>query len=155
MHLRLGSKGRLISALVLSWGLVLAGSSSVLGNTLWVNDDDPNGGIYLPPGQNCTNPGFPTIQSAVTAAAPGDRINVCPGIYLEQVRIPSGKNNLELRSVVHWQAIIKAPPVMMPDPLTIPAFTIVRIAGAQNVTVLAFTITGPGPGPCGTLHFGV
>jgi len=36
-----------------------------------------------------------------------------------------------------------------------PLYTIVRIAGAQNITILAFTITGPGPGPCGSLHYGV
>jgi parallel beta-helix repeat protein len=71
------------------------------------------------------------------------------------VRIPSGKDNIELRSVVHWQAVIKAPPVMTVDSMTSPTFTIVRIAGAKNVTLLAFTITGPGPGPCGSLHFGV
>jgi parallel beta-helix repeat protein len=34
-------------------------------------------------------------------------------------------------------------------------FSIVRITMAQNVSIVGFTITGPGPGPCGTLHYGV
>lgn len=138
-------------ALVLSLVLFLAASTSALAATHWVDDD---GGVGVPPGQNCTQPGYVSIQAAVTAAAPGDRINVCPGIYQEQVRIPSGKDNIELRSVVHWRAVIKAPLAMMPD---VPAasFSIVRVSGAQNVTLLAFTITGPGPGACGSLHYGV
>lgn len=153
MRGRLLSRSAFVPALVLGAGFVLAASDPALGATHWVNDDDPNGGLYILPGTSCTNPGYPTIQSAVTAAAPGDRINVCPGTYLEQVTVPMGKDNLELRSVGHWQAVIKAPPVMMPDPFG--SFTIVRIGGAQNVTLLAFTITGPGPAPCGSLHFGV
>src|SRR5437773_10769597 len=34
-------------------------------------------------------------------------------------------------------------------------FTILHVEGAQNITILAFTITGPGPGYCGSLHYGV
>src|SRR5437773_3433137 len=34
-------------------------------------------------------------------------------------------------------------------------FTILHVEGAQNITILAFTITGPGPGFCGSLHYGV
>ena len=122
--------------------------------TLWVNRDDPNGFPYMPPGNGCNNPGYPTIQSAVNAAEPGDHINVCPGLYPEQVIIPAGKDRLRLKSVRRWEAVIQAPPVMMPDP-GVPAFTIVRVDGARDVTIFAFTITGPGPGGCASLHYGV
>ena len=122
-------------------------------NTLWVNDDDPNGGLYAPGGTSCNDPGYPTIQSAVTAATPGDRINVCAGTYAEQVTVPTGKDGIQLRSVERWQAVIKAPAVMVAGPGG--TFTILRITGARNVTTSGFTITGPGPGPCGTLHYGV
>jgi parallel beta-helix repeat protein len=118
----------------------------------WVNDDDPNGGLYVPRGTSCNNPGYPTIQSAVNAAAPGDRINVCKGLYQEQVSFPSGKDNIRLISVAGWQAVIKAPLVMVAG---LGGFSIVRITSAQNVTILGFTITGPGPGPCASLHYGV
>src|SRR5438094_8598369 len=113
--------------------------------THWVNDD----GVPVPPGTSCNNPGYSTVQAAVDAAAPGDRINVCPGTYEEQVTIPSGTDNIQLRSVGRWQAVIKAPP-MMADPKAI-----VRVNGAHNVTILAFTITGPGGSGCNSLRYGV
>ena len=118
-------------------------------NTIWVNDDDPNGGGYAAPGTSCDDPGYPTVQTAVTAAAAGDRINVCPGTYVEQVTIPAGKDNIRLRSVERWQAFITAPAVM-----TAPK-AIVRVNGARNVTISAFTITGPGGGACDALEYGV
>jgi len=121
--------------------------------TRWVNDDDPNGGDYVPLGTSCRNPGYPTIQSAVDAAAPGDLIKVCPGTYTEQVSIPAGKDNLRLVSTSRWQAVIKAPSTMTPGPAG--TYSLVRISGSQNVMLLAFTITGPGPGTCESLHYGI
>lgn len=146
-----------VSASTLMVGFLLAISTAALANpsTRWVNDDDPNGGGYAPPGTSCNNPGYQTVQAAVNAAAPGDHINVCPGTYAEQVTIPAGKDNIRLRSTRQWEAVIKAPTFMVPDPFLVLAFTIVRVASAQNVTILGFTITGPGPGGCGSLHYGV
>jgi parallel beta-helix repeat protein len=117
--------------------------------TRWVNAVDPNGPPYSSPGTSCNNPGYPTIQAAVTDASSGDRINVCPGTYTEQVTIPAGKDNLRLRSTKQWEAVIKAPAVML-----FPK-AIVRVSGALNATILAFTITGPGGGPCDALEYGV
>jgi parallel beta-helix repeat protein len=120
----------------------LAGS-----NTLWVNDD----GVPMPTtGSSCNNPNYSTIQGAVNNASAGYRINVCPGTYIEQVTIPAGTDNLRLRSVKRWEAIIKAPPVM-PDLYK----AIVRVNGATGVEILAFTITGPGGGGCNSLRYGV
>lgn len=127
-------------------GLMVLGAQRATAATTWLVDDD-----HL----DCPAAQFTSIQSAVSAAAPGDHINVCPGTYAEQVIIGAGKDNIRLRSIRRWQAVIKAPAVMVPDPFPNPAFTIVRVAGAQNVSILAFTITGPGPGGCGSLHFGV
>ena len=39
---------------------------------------------------------YPTIQSAVTAAGPGDTINVAAGTYNENVVIPAGKDDLRI-----------------------------------------------------------
>ena len=140
-HLRLG----LSLALVL--GALLAGSNVALANgtTRWVNG---SGTVFMPPGTSCNQPGYLTIQLAVNAAAPYDRINVCPGTYTEQVTIPAGKNNIQLRSVKQWRAVIKAP---QPSPAAMNA--IVEVSTSQNVTILAFTITGPGM-LC-TLQYGV
>lgn len=146
------SIGRILALAFL--GLMVTGVQAV-ASTRWVNDDDPNGPPYLPPGTSCNNPGYATVQAAVNAAAAGDHINVCPGTYTEQVTIGPGKDNIRLRSTRQWEAVIKAPAVMMADPFMNLAFTIVRVAGAQNVTILGFTITGPGPGACGSLHYGV
>jgi len=52
-----------------------------------VNGDDPNGGAF-PPWDELPTICLPTVQDAVDAAVSGDRINVCPGLYTEQVTIP-------------------------------------------------------------------
>ena len=136
---------------MLACAFLAASSTSVsAATTHWVNDDDPNGGTFVPPGRSCDDPGYPTIQSAVDAAAPGDRINVCPGSYTEEVTIPPGKDNILLRSVQLWAAVIKAPPVMFG-----PTKSIVRVNGARAVTIRAFTISGPGGSPCDSLRYGV
>jgi parallel beta-helix repeat protein len=98
---------------------------------------------------DCPNAQFTSIQPAVSAAGPGDKIKVCRGLYLEQVTIPAGKDGLTLYSVPDLQAVIKAPPAML-DPKAI-----VRVNGAQNVTIRHFTITGPGGGGCDSIRWGV
>jgi hypothetical protein len=100
-------------------------------------------------GLDCPNFQYMTIQAAVDAAVPGDKIKVCAGIYMEQVTIPAGKDNLTLFSAPDLQAVIKAPLVMI-EPKAI-----VRVNGAQNVTIRHFTITGPGVGICASIRYGV
>ncbi len=120
--------------LLLCTGVLVFGSQVVSAATLTVG---------------CTGSTYPTIQAAVTAANPGDTIVVCPGTYTEQVTIPVGKNNLTLRSRTPLAAIIKAPAAMLSPK------AIVRVNGASNVSILAFTIAGPGGGPCDSLEYGV
>jgi hypothetical protein len=110
-----------------------------VGVTHWVNDD---AATYAPPGTSCTNAGYSTIQSAVTAATAGDTINVCPGTYPEQVSVETpAKSNLVIRSVVPLAATIKAPPVM-----ELVHGDLVRIdQGARNVTLKNFVVSGPLP----------
>lgn len=78
--------------------LVLSSAGQVLAQpaTRWVNDNDPNGGGYAPPGTSCEDPGYSTISAAVVAASPGDTINVCPGTYTENVTI--NKSTLTIKS---------------------------------------------------------
>jgi hypothetical protein len=108
--------------------------------THWVNDNDPNGGFYVPRGTSCNNPGYQRIQAAVNAAAAGDVINVCPGTYEEQVVVATAlKSNLTIRSVSPLQAIINAPAIMVePGDL-------VTIDQSRNVTLRDFVISGPFP----------
>jgi hypothetical protein len=63
--------------------LLVAMSATATATIHWVNDDDPNGPPYAPPGTSCSDPGYATIQDAINAASPGDTIQVCDGLYLE------------------------------------------------------------------------
>ncbi|HXM35588.1 MAG TPA: right-handed parallel beta-helix repeat-containing protein [Pyrinomonadaceae bacterium] len=121
----------MLTLFVSIWGL---GVKQVNGATLTVG---------------CSGSTYPTIQSAVTAANPGDTIVVCPGTYVEQVTVPAGKNNLTLRSQSPLAAVIKAPAVMLAPK------AIVRVNGARSVTIRAFTITGPGGFGCDSLEYGI
>jgi hypothetical protein len=114
-------------------------SSSSSGNMLIVDDDHAD----------CPNAQFTSIQAAVDAAQPGSKIKVCRGTYNEQVTIPAGKDGLTLFSEGYLQAVIRAP-LVMTEPKAI-----VRIAGAHNVTLRHFTITGPGGGACDSIRYGV
>src|SRR5436190_4264019 len=97
----------------------------------------------------CKGAQYPTIQSAVTASAPGTEIVGCAGTYVKQVSIPATKNNLTLRSEKPLAAIIQAPALMTGNK------AIVNVVGAQNVSIRGFTITGPGGGICDSIRYGV
>ena len=93
---------------------------------------------------------YTTIQAAVDAAEASngaDTIRVFPGTYTEQVTI-TDDDKLTLKSVVPLAAVIKAP-----ADLDAPN-AIVHVAGADDVTLAGFTITGPG-GTAGDLDVGV
>jgi hypothetical protein len=107
-------------------------------NTLAVDDD----AMATPKNCDASTAASSTIQGAVTAASAGDTIVVCPGTYVEQVTVPSGKDKLTLYSSVRRGAIIKAPSTSNADyNLTRP--DIVRVEGAKSVTFSRFTISGP------------
>jgi len=65
---------------------VLSASSAAAGQPLVVDDDRAE----------CPDAGFTSIQEAVTAAAPGDRIVVCAGTYHEQVDVST--NDLRIQA---------------------------------------------------------
>src|SRR5579862_9344627 len=107
-----------------------------------------------PPAMNltvgaCPHSNYATIQAAVDAAAPGAKITVCPGTYVEQVTIPAGKDNLTLQSQNPLTAIIEAPATMTSSK------TVVEITGSHNVDLAKFTIEGPGSTGCDSLEYGV
>jgi len=66
-------------------GVLMYGGNPVLAAVLLVDDDKVQ----------CPLATFTSIQAAVTVAAAGDTINVCPGNYTA-VTIPAGKNGLIL-----------------------------------------------------------
>jgi parallel beta-helix repeat protein len=92
---------------------------------------------------------FHMIQAAVNAAHPGDKILVDPGTYQEQITIPAADNGLSLVSLRPLSAIIKAPSAMTGNK------SIVDVAGAHEVLIAGFTITGPGATGAGGIGFGI
>jgi parallel beta-helix repeat protein len=87
---------------------------------------------------DCPNANYTTIQSAVNASGPGDKIKVCPGVYPEQVRIIGPNHDgLTLESLQPLAAIIQWP--------TVESFplALVDINDADRVTLRKFTIRGP------------
>lgn len=125
-----------IALAALAAALVMAAPASA---ATWIVDDN---------GLDCLDANQVSIQAAVTAAAPGDNIKVCAGVYNEEVDVT--KPGLKLYSTPKRAAIIKAPP-------TIAASSdkaIVNIS-ADGVSLERFTVAGPGPGPCDTLRYGV
>jgi parallel beta-helix repeat protein len=120
-------RGLLIAAFMI--GIALTVPPPATAVTLLVDDD----------AAQCPTAQWRSIQEAVTAAAAGDTIEVCPGTYAEQVRIDPDKNGLTLRATMPRAATIQAPPA----PANFGALPIVLVDGARNVTLDGFVIQGP------------
>ena len=76
--------------------------------------------------------GYSSIQDAVDAASPGDKIRVLPGTYNESVTID--KDNLDIKATHNLGAIV--------NPVSLANF-IFFVDGAKNVKIEGFTISGP------------
>jgi len=88
----------------------------------------------------CPNAGFTHIQDAIDAAAPGDEIHICKGIYLEQVAIRKS-----LRIVADNGAILM-PSTMQANTTSLfdaaPIATALLVAGTTGVTISGLTVDG-------------
>ena len=105
-------------------------SSSSSPHTFFVDNTPLNG--------DCPPASYPTIQAAVNASGPNDKVKVCPGTYPEQVRIVGPNHNgLKLESLKPLQAIIQWPTVES-SPLALVYFNDV-----EGVTFRGFTAKGP------------
>jgi parallel beta-helix repeat protein len=111
---------------------------------------------YVDPAGNDANDGtlaspLLTIQAAVNQVAPNGTVHVAAGTYVEQIQVTK---SLALEGAGAGLTIIKAPasiPVAA-DPNSI----IVKISGAGvNAEISGFTVSGPGPGGCGTIGYGI
>src|SRR5438094_549278 len=96
---------------------------------------------------------FPTIQSAVDAAAPGATIQILAGTYTEQVRIAK---SLTIAGAGMDATVIKAPAALQRDNKT-KETNIVDISGGASVSMSRLTVAGPGSGTCkkGALSAGI
>ena len=112
--------------------LVLSSSRPALAVDLFVDDD----------GVECPDAGFTTIQDAVDAAAPGDRIRVCPGTYDEQISITKP---LRIVGPLNDSAVVQ--PLGMTANTTngvdgTPIAAVVLVRGTTGVIIRRLTIDG-------------
>jgi hypothetical protein len=87
---------------------------------------------------------FPTIQSAVEAASPGDTIVLAAGTFNEQVVITK---NLTLRGAGAGSTTIKAPRTLVAGPFG-DRREIVTIMSGAKVSMSNLSVAGPGTEPC-------
>ena len=115
---------------------------------------------------------FPTIQAALDLASPGDKIDVLPGTYVEQLLITK---NVTLEGAGAEATFIQAPATLVPFagslpgvvinpleqevldalgvPLTpVPLTAIVHVTLGAVVEMSGFTVKGPIPGMCDVAH---
>ncbi len=93
-----------------------------------------------------------TIQQEIDHATAGDTVLVNEGTYVEQVTV--NKDLTLLGEDGKAVTFIKAP-ASLPNTSTQDSI-IVKITGAGvQVDISEFTVTGPGPGGCGTIAYGI
>jgi Right handed beta helix region len=95
---------------------------------------------------------YTTIQSAIDAAGPADRIQVMAGIYVEQLRIDK---DVTIVGAGMDATIIRAPQVLKRNKLR--ETSIVEIFDGAVVSMSRLTVAGPGYGTCkkGALEAGI
>jgi len=92
---------------------------------------------------NASVPAFNSIQAAINAAAAGDTIFVCPGIYDEQIIVTT--NDLTIRGAGTGLTVVQPSHVTkntVRPGTTFPVMPIVLIDGASGVTIANLTIDG-------------
>ena len=150
---------------VLPYAGVAQGTS---GTVLYVALTPSGSGV---PGGSCSAPGFNTVSGAVAYAennvinGPESRVEVCPGTYAGQVVITKSLDIVGTSA--RNPPVIQAPSTpLAPDPLCVtyasspgcsPAITdIVDISGPKvSVGMTDVVVSGPGPGGCWSIEFGI
>ena len=111
---------RVITLIAVFAATLLLAAPAAAGTTVWVVDNDR---------ADCQKADFTTIQAAVTAAAPGDTILVCAGIYHERVSITTSEITLRAKGA--------------PGAVTVDADHLghgILLSGAHGVTIEGFTV---------------
>lgn len=110
---------------------------------------------------DCPSAGFTSIQSAVTAAAPGDTVSICPGTYQEAAA--TGGSGIQVNKALTIKGAgsdlvtIRPPTGITPsNPQSVrDAFGNVISVTAGPTTISGVTVDASNPGGSGTVDAGV
>jgi hypothetical protein len=127
---------------LLAAGLVATPTTYAAGGTTRMVDDDGHAAVGDCAGHASVRK---SIQKAVDDSADHDTILVCPGTYEEQVTV-LGRNDLTIRSVVPFKAVILTPQVLDSG-----APYLVGIGLSRNDTLQGFTLVARTAAPCQVL----
>jgi hypothetical protein len=131
-------------------GIIAVSARQATAATLTVDDDHVQ----------CPNAGFSTIQSAVNAASPNDRINVCPGTYAEQVKVTKPLTIQGIEVANQHLSLIMPTAVVANSTSTATGFpiaAIVLVEGTDRVTLTHLAVDGANNalGDCATNLVGI
>lgn len=143
--LRSATIGSMLVLSVMAAGVPATAASRV---TRWVDDDGRAG----PAGCGTSRTAYRHIQSAVDASGPDDTVIVCPGTYVEQVRVAGPRDGLTLRASIPFGATIKAPAALVTKR---GARSIVLIDRVNRVTIAGFKVASRAQLPCETVDAGI
>ena len=106
---------------------------------------DPTRGIVVDDDSRCPGTDYQTIQAAVNAASPGDLIQVCPGVYQEQVAISKRLTIVGVEFQNENQALVKPAPAV-PNSTSLfsgtPIAAIILVNQTNNVVLDNLTVDG-------------
>lgn len=124
------------------WGDHDHGDDDDHGHTLLVDDDKVQ----------CPSATFTSIQAAVLAASSGDRINVCPGTYHEQVKVTKRLTiqgiavaNQNLAVIMPTGTLVNSSSLTSAAPIA----AVVLVDGTEKVTLNNLTVDGSANGLSG------
>jgi parallel beta-helix repeat protein len=130
-------RSRILAGLVAASGLVVGIGPALAMPELVVDDDHVQ----------CPNAAFTTVQAAIDAASPGDRIRVCPGTYREQVSI---RKRLHVRGE---NGAVVMPAGMVANTTSLfdgsPMAAAILVADAAHVFIEGLTVDGAANGIAG------
>lgn len=108
----------------------------------------------------CPNAGFTSIQAAVNAASSGDRINVCPGTYREQVKVTKPLTIRGVEVANQHLSLVKPDAALANSTSTTtgnPIAAIILVEGTDKVTLTHLAVDGTNNGlaDCATNLVGI
>jgi nitrous oxidase accessory protein NosD len=74
---------RALAGACMALAIMAATAAGASATSLWVSSSTPVSSPY----DSCAHPGYSTVQAAIAAAGPGATVDVCTGVFVEQLTI--------------------------------------------------------------------